>query len=400
MSDLHSHQRAAAISSRSLTEEPGGGLAAELSLVVAQGIGDLMQHVTAWRDLAKRAAEPNVFYEPSFLLASLDFLSAPPSRFLLIYARSTSQRAGAERLVGFIPFSLRRDDPFGRRLHFQLYSNAYVFLRTPLIDPDHLVGVVDCLLDWIASRPDGIRLFGLGTIGAEGPIWQALIDRMTERRFPLAVNERHERAVLRPTASAEYFIRTAIGAKKRKELRRQRNRLEQLGQLRTRAFESGDSLEVWAEQFMALEGSGWKKDEPNIFGRNRQQRLFLKQILRDSAETDNLLMLSLDLDGQPIAQKCNFRSRGQPATAFAFKIAYDERYARYSPGVQLELETIRHLHGVEPAIDLIDSCAPPEHPMIDHLWRDRRTIGSLVCAAPDLASRAVFRLSLRHSGGS
>ena len=369
-----------------------------LTLVVAKSLGDLMQHVSAWQDLAGRSVEPNMSYEPTFLVASLDYISAPTPRFLLIYARDRKQRGGAEKLVGFFPFSKSRRSGFGKLSRYQLYTNAYVFLRTPLIDPGFLSAVVDILLDWFASRPDGVRLFSLGTMGADGPVWRALTGQLAERGFPFALTDWHERAVLHRQASAEEVIRSEIKAKKRKELRRQRNRLEQLGRLQIRAFQSGDSFEAWAEQFIALEASGWKRGEPNIFGRNRQQRRFLKQILRESAENGSLLMLSLDLDGQPIAQKCSFRSRGHPATAFAFKIAFDERFARYSPGVQLELENIRYLHDVEPEIVMMDSCASPDHPMIDQLWRARRNIGSLVCAAPDLASRAIFRLSQRYPG--
>jgi hypothetical protein len=81
-------------------------------------------------------------------------------------------------------------------------------------------------------------------------------------------------------------------------------------------------------------------------------------------------MLGLLVNGEPVALKCNILSG---AGAFAFKIAYKEKFRRFSPGLQLELETIRRLH-LQRSIQWMDSCAAPNHAMINSLWAERRTI--------------------------
>lgn len=63
--------------------------------------------------------------------------------------------------------------------------------------------------------------------------------------------------------------------------------------------------------------------------------------------------------------------------AFYFKMGVDERFARYSPGVQLTLELTRHLCA-DPSIALADSNAMPGHPMIDPIWRGRLAIGDVL----------------------
>jgi hypothetical protein len=63
--------------------------------------------------------------------------------------------------------------------------------------------------------------------------------------------------------------------------------------------------------------------------------------------------------------------------AFFFKLGIDERFAKYSPGVQLTLELTRHLCN-DPAIASADSTAAPGHPMIDPIWRGRLPIGDLL----------------------
>jgi len=60
--------------------------------------------------------------------------------------------------------------------------------------------------------------------------------------------------------------------------------------------------------------------------------------------------------------------------AFFFKLGIDERFAKFSPGVQLTLDLTRHLCA-DPAIATADSTASADHPMINPIWRGRFAIG-------------------------
>ena len=87
-----------------------------------------------------------------------------------------------------------------------------------------------------------------------------------------------------------------------------------------------------------------------------------------------------------------------PPAAFSYKTAYDERLARFSPGVLLQRENLALLSRDD--IDWCDSCASADHPMIDHLWRERRAIGRYSIAIGGTARRAAFRLlSLAENRG-
>ena len=99
-------------------------------------------------------------------------------------------------------------------------------------------------------------------------------------------------------------------------------------------------------------------------------------------------MLAIELDGVPIAMKCNFLA-GEGA--FAFKIAYNERCSRYSPGVLLELFNMSNLAERSPETRWMDSCASPQHFMIDRLWTGRRTLVDSL-----MASQGVAALLVRH----
>lgn len=104
-------------------------------------------------------------------------------------------------------------------------------------------------------------------------------------------------------------------------------------------------------------------------------------------------MLALRLDGRPIAPKMNLLGG---AGAFAFKIAFDESFARFSPGVQLELDNVRRAHEL-PGLLWMDSCAAPNRFVINHLWPDRREMQALFFAACSARVRlAVSLVPLVH----
>ena len=76
------------------------------------------------------------------------------------------------------------------------------------------------------------------------------------------------------------------------------------------------------------------------------------------------------VDGRPIASTVTLRSGD---AAWFWKIAYDEAFARYSPGVMLTIAVTEALVD-DPGIARTDSCATADHPMIDRIWRERLTL--------------------------
>ena len=84
----------------------------------------------------------------------------------------------------------------------------------------------------------------------------------------------------------------------------------------------------------------------------------------------------LTVAGQPAAVTLLLRSG---PSAWFWKIAYDESFARFSPGVQLTREVTDALLK-DDTVASADSCAMPDHPMIDHLWRERLVLSDWLIA--------------------
>jgi hypothetical protein len=70
-------------------------------------------------------------------------------------------------------------------------------------------------------------------------------------------------------------------------------------------------------------------------------------------------------------------------------MAYEESFARYSPGVLVVLDATRSFFE-RGDVSLVDSCAAPGHPMIERIWRDRLEMADLLIATPG-TSAAAFR---------
>lgn len=92
---------------------------------------------------------------------------------------------------------------------------------------------------------------------------------------------------------------------------------------------------------------------------------------------------------------------------FSWKIAFDEDFARYSPGAQIALQALR-TNLASPGFKEADSLAVPGHKMIEPLWRGRLETGTLVYAQGALGglkqklgeADVQLERSLRHAARS
>jgi len=302
----------------------------------------------SWQDLASDCAELNPFYEPWMLLPALRSFARTQRVEVVVVSRG-------ERLCGLFPMGFRR----GRA---ELWRHPYCYLTAPLLRRGCERAAIRCWLDAMASRASLLRL---EDVPGEGSVRLHLIDELNERGWPALVSTAYTRAVLRRAGSAEEFLNRALASKRRKEFRRQRARLSELGTLTTDELPAGADPIPWVDEFLNLEAQGWKgRDGVDSL----RDRTFVQQMAAGAARGGKLQMLALRLDGKPVALKMNFVG-GEGA--FAFKITFDESFGRFSPGVLLEIDNVERAHQL-PALRWMDSCAAPNRFMINHLWPDRR----------------------------
>lgn len=345
-----------------------------------------------WDILARRAAEPNPFLENWYLLAALRALD--PDETLQVFLLELG-----DELVGLMPLSpekryYRRPIP-----HLAGWTHPNAFLGTPLVAKGHEQTFWRELLAWADRNPGNALFLHLTDLALEGPVFKALTRVIAEQNRTGAIVHREERAMLRSNEGPEAYFTASMSGKKRKELRRQLNRLGELGEVAFARRHDDTGLIAWTDQFLALEAAGWKGKAGSALALAEETTQLFRSALAGAAKQGRLERLTMTLDGRPVAMLASFLCA---PGAFSFKTAFDENYAKFSPGVLLQCENLMILD--RPEIAWTDSCAAADHPMIDHIWRERRSVGRVSVAIGGGLRRKAFgmlvRAELRRKGQS
>jgi hypothetical protein len=354
--------------------------AARLALRDWRGLdaGDL----AAWDRLGAAAVEPNPFFESWYLLPGLSAHDPAGEARLAVLERDGEW-------LGLMPLV---DAPryYGRPVPMKaawLHANA--FLGAPLVRPGAERAFWAALLEALDRAPGRALFLHLPALPLDGPLHRALVDLTGESGRAQGLVWREDRALLASGLGPDDYLEQALSGKKRKELRRQFARLSEEGVVAVERRHDDAGLADWTARFLELEAAGWKGAAGSALACDPANAALFAEALEGAAARGRLERLALTLDGAPVAMLATFLT---PPGAFSYKTAFDERLARFSPGVLLQRENLALLD--REGIDWCDSCAAADHPMIDHLWRERRAVGRVSVAIGGALRRAAFRLLL------
>jgi CelD/BcsL family acetyltransferase involved in cellulose biosynthesis len=343
-----------------------------LRVELARSRARLAEVAPEWRALAAAAGEPNLFMEPAPVLAALDYPDAEAVFAILVWG-------AAQRLDGMLLLKPRRRSwPLPSAV--ESWSYRLRAFGEPLIRSgrEHAF--------WCAVLPqlDRLRNFSVLRL-AQLPHGSASTSALREVTAglgrPLYETRRLERAMLRgPTSVVDYLAR--LPTKMLREQKRRRRRLEELGPVRFVQLQPDDDPAPWIDELVALEAAGWKGREHVAAASEPHVEHYVRTVLTEAHSAGRLDMRRLELDGRTISIIAHIESG---RSAISFKIAYDETYARYSPGVLLQMNYLER--GL--SLEWVDSCATPGHPMFETLWLERRPIVTLMVPC----NRPVARLT-------
>ena len=346
-----------------------------------RGLGPLTSvPLSQWQALAERAIEPNGYYLPAWELAvnatapgrtGASALSAWGEASPNELAPSQPEPDGPAKLIGLLPVvSLWRACKIP--LPALASASPYGTLCTPLLDRTHAEDAAKTLMN--EARKAGAHALLLRDVSLNGAAMKAFASALRQEALQPVVLHSHLRACLDARRAADDVLRDALSAKKLKELRRQRNRLAEHGDVRFTIARSTDEVARAVEVFLALEASGWKGERGTALRQNQGDLGFIRNATRGLAQTGQCEIVTMHAGGTPVAAAVVLRHLDR---AFYFKLGIDERFARFSPGVQLTLDLTRHLCA-DPAIATADSTAGADHPMINPIWRGRFAIGDVL----------------------
>jgi hypothetical protein len=334
-------------------------------LVESLGVEEMDDDQAAWADLTTRALEPNAFFEPGFALsAARHFPVKSRPQFIAVWKREPL--SGDRRLMALCP--IMPPNPLLGDGLASIWLHKQAALATPLVDKTEAVPALQAFLDWLeAATPAAGVVFP--KTPRNGPVLAAIQAAAGASGRGARILDEYERAVLYPDSDPDELWTREATRKALKEMQRRQRRLEERGPVEFRQFRRREEVREATEDFLALEASGWKGDRGALLS-HPSLTTFVRSATRLLAREGKCQIFSLTLSGRPIAMGIVIESQGR---AFFWKIAYDESLRSQAPGIQLVYQLTKAQLG-KTGIDLTDSCAIANHPMIDKFWPDRFAI--------------------------
>ncbi len=324
---------------------------------------DLERILPSWQQLVGRSLVPAGLNSPELIIPLLQNMQG---------AELSVIQQGPDLLMA-LPIQ-KRKFPRG------LLSNWITPLTTigvPHIDRDIPAAVLQA---FTSSLKSPLMLHSVETHGA---FW----DYLSTRNTHFAVLDTWQRAALRLSGTFEEWFERNFDRKRRKEYKRLQNRLGELGTFEQLSYAAGDDSAPWVSDLLALEAAGWKGKRGTALAIDPTLEAATREASAALAGAGKLRMWKLALDGKTIAVMHGIVEGDQ---AWLGKIAYDESFSRFSPGVLLILYATEQLMK-EQGVTRVDSCAIPGHPMIENIWRDRIDMADVIIA-PRSISAAHFNV--------
>jgi CelD/BcsL family acetyltransferase involved in cellulose biosynthesis len=343
----------------------------------------------AWDRLAADASEVNVFAERWFVEAGVRHLLPPGETRLLAVWRGTGT------LLGLVPLRIERR--YGRTpvAHVQNWLHHQSFLGTPLVRRGEEATFWTAVIEALDSAPWARGFLHVSGLVEDGPVHRGLAEAARLLGRPCPSVHRSERALLESGLAPQAYYEAAVRKKKRKEINRLSARLRELGKVSVARSGGERDLETFCDEFLALEASGWKGRAGSALASDPAKHAFFRHAIAEAAVAGRLELLRLAVNDRPIAMLVNFMA---PPGGFTFKIAFDEEFARFSPGVLLQIENLKVLERAD--IAWMDSCASENHPMIDRLWMERRRIVRVTVPLSGWRRGAIYRAARALETGS
>ncbi len=339
--------------------------------------------VRQWEALCSRCAEDNVYYAPHYMLPLLETVGAETDVLVVT-------GWDGDRLTALLPVVKGRMPVPGLIAAGEAWRTGYTFNCLPLLDADRPVEAAGTILEGLSSLGRGEWV--LPELNSEGAVCGALQQALDKRNAPYSLEARFERASLGIGQGFEEHMMQRVSSKRRRDLARNRRRLEEIGKLSLRTETAGPGLAAAVQSFLMLEASGWKGERGTALACRPATKAFAERAFGPPGGDGASRVDLLSLDGKPIAAGVIVFSG---TTGFTVKGAYDESYSSYGAGLILEQEVIKSFL-TERWAKRLDAATNGSH-VIDFLWPDKVNVANLVFSlAESGASRRLKILTLKN----
>ncbi len=350
------------------------------------GVDETPSLAAPWASLCDDLAEENPFFAPSALIPALGAYGDDRVRLACVWS--------GDDLVGLWPVQKQRTYARLPLSYWSTWTHAHCYFGAPLIRRGWEEPVFAELFALLCEGEEARSFVRLGRIDRDGPLYAAAGAAAKKDHRLCYEAGAIARAALHAGASAEATIAVHVRKKKRKELARLRNRLDEMGAVAIHEITPTDDISEWTDAFLALEDRSWKGKERTSLKSDKADADWFRETLAGAHKQGTLHFLRLDLDGRPLAMLVTLLSNG---AGYSLKICHDPEFDRFSPGVMIEIEAMHSLLSRED-FRFADSCATPDHSMINGLWRARRVVTGLNVSGSGLTARAGLAFAKMFEG--
>lgn len=345
-----------------------------------------MDVISRWRALEDRALDSNAYLSPDFIIPALKYLT-PDSNFIIIAVDDSSN--GKEKSIALGIFTIIKGTMLCPFTFLSAYNSVHSFLTGLLLDKHNFKVGLSILYSYIKNSKKWSAIeFPCRPVNKTTE--QVTLDLLKSQGIKWHQFRAEKRAILEPKNSGMKYIKKSLSKQKIKNINRKKRRIEDMGKLEWKLIRGNSLTQETIQTFIRLENMGWKKQNGTSIASKESCNKFFLEMTNGFAKRNCAFFTELRLDDRVIASTCNFISGN---SGFAFKLGWDDAFAKQSIGLLNEYELIRNAPELLSSLDIIDSSASPGT-FLNELWKEKRTLVSGMYSLTTMASVYLYFLNL------
>jgi len=132
---------------------------------------------------------------------------------------------------------------------------------------------------------------------------------------------------------------SCFNSRRRSDFRRAARKAAEFGEVTFEiACPGPDEFDVLFDEAVAVEVRSWKKDAGTAIAVDREKEQFFREFFGAASREGTFRVAFMKIDGQAVAMQMAIETLGK---YWLFKIGYDERFGKCSPGTLLMLHTLQ-----------------------------------------------------------
>ena len=343
--------------------------------------------LSAWRALSRRPFVENLFFDADFALAAREGFGA--DTVLVLVGDRPPEQPGLRLLAVWPCRRQRRRWGIPMRLAMG-WTHGYGVFGVPLLDPkspDHALRLLLMAIDRLVGPRAMLSYVPTKGVFADLLDGVCRAEGLVQARF-----WEHSRAVFEPSARTGEDQGAYLDHLSPRRRRRLRQSAERLAPLTFESVRDPHSLTKALDDYIALEGAGWKGRAGTALGDNAGEVALLHASVAAFGARGQVRIDRLRRDGTTVASAITYLTGTR---AWCLKISFSETMARDSPGALL-LHRITQALVEDETVGSADSCAPPNFQLAETFWAERMPLAHFLVATR--SGDPLFGLARRLEG--